>query len=217
MVRTYVFEDEGGDFTFKRKRGASRYFIIGTATMDDCNLGERLLTLRREPMWQGTVLEQFHATTDRQRTRDQVFDLIADSDIRVDATILDKAKTQDHLRADPPAFYKQALYLHFKYVIPRVAGKHDDLAVVASSLQIKKMKGALAESVHDVVEQVASARRHITAFHQASTDPCLQVADYVTWAIQRKCESADDRSYKLIRHLIKSEFEPFKLGPTTYY
>ncbi|MGH8905258.1 MAG: DUF3800 domain-containing protein [Egibacteraceae bacterium] len=217
MARVYVFEDEAGDFTFERKQGASRYFIVGTATMGDCGLGERLLALRRELMWQGTVLEQFHATADRQRTRDEVFKLIAASDIRVDATVVDKAKTQDHLRADYPSFYREALYLRFKHLIPAVADRRDDLAVVASSLRIKKMRAALAESVHDVVARVARTRRHISAFHQTSTDPCLRVADYVTWAIQRRHESADERSYELIRHLIKSEFEPFRFGPITYY
>jgi hypothetical protein len=55
------------------------------------------------------------------------------------------------------------------------------------------------------------------AFSPATTDPCLQVADYLTWAIQRKYESGDTRSYGLVRHLIKSEFEPFKLGRKLYY
>lgn len=217
MTRVYVFEDEAGDFTFKRKPGASRYFIIGTATMSNCILGDELLALRRELLWQGIPLQQFHATSDRQRVRDQVYDRIAASQIRIDATILDKTKTQDHLRSNHARFYKQALFLHFKHVIPKVATRHDDLTVVASSLQIKKMKGALADSVHDVVDQVSRTRRYIAVFHQACSDPCLQIADYVTWAIQRKHESDDDRSYRRIKHLISSEFEPFKYRPKTYY
>jgi hypothetical protein len=48
-------------------------------------------------------------------------------------------------------------------------------------------------------------------------DPCLQVADYATWAIQRKHEKNDARSYNLIKDKIASEFQPFRVGTTTYY
>jgi len=121
MARVHVFADEAGDFTFLRQRGASTYFIIGTVTMADCSAGEELLALRRELAWRGTVLEGFHATNDRQWVRDQVYDLISRSDIRIDVTILDKSKRHSHVRADPVYFYKTALYQHFKCVVPQIA------------------------------------------------------------------------------------------------
>lgn len=114
-----MFGDEGGDLVFARKPGVSRYLIIGTATMTDCAVGEELLGLRRELAWQGTQLEMFHACNDKQRIRDRVFDVISRAEVRIDATILDKAKAQDHLRMNPLRFYKEAWYLHFKYVAPR--------------------------------------------------------------------------------------------------
>lgn len=39
----------------------------------------------------------------------------------------------------------------------------------------------------------------------------------MTWAIQRKYERGDSRSYNLMKHKVRSEFEPFKFGPKTYY
>lgn len=61
--------------------------------MEDCSVGDRLLALRRELAWSGVQLDQFHATSDKQRVRDRVFDLLAASDFRFDVTILDKRKT----------------------------------------------------------------------------------------------------------------------------
>jgi hypothetical protein len=217
VARVYVFADEGGDFVFKRGAGISNYFMIGTATMSDCTIGTALVDLRRELAWNGLVLDQFHAHNDKQRVRDRVFDVIAASDVRIDVTILDKTKTQDHLRANPLRFYKQAWYLHFKYVAQGIAGSLDELFVVTSSLQIKRKKIAIHTSVRDVVQQVSPTALFHTAFWPAISDPCLQVADYATWAIQRKYEMGDTRSYDLIKPLIKTEFEPFKLGPKTYY
>lgn len=217
MGRVYVFGDEGGDLTFKRKAGASQYFIIGTATMGNCSVGDELLELRRELAWQRVQLEMFHAAADKQRVRNRVFDIIAQADIRIDATILDKTKTMDHLRANPIRFYKTAWYLHFKYVAPRICTALDELFVVASSLQINNKKQAVSQAVADVVDQVAPTAVFHSAFFSAVSDPCLQVADYVTWAIQRKWELGDDRSYDLIRHQIATTFEPYKWGPKVYY
>jgi hypothetical protein len=45
------------------------------------------------------------------------------------------------------------------------------------------------------------------AYWPAPSDPCLQVTDYCCWAIQRKWERKDDRSFDLIRHFIAKEQE----------
>ncbi len=215
--RIHVFSDEAGDLTFKPAgNGVSRYFMIGTVALADCAVGEELLRLRRELAWAGVQLDQFHATSDKQRVRDRVFDVLARSDVRFDVTILDKRMAFEYLRADPLRFYKTAWYLHFKYVAPRIVGSLDELLVVASSLQINKKKKLVHLAVSDVVAQVSPTVVYHTAFAQAMSDPCLQAADYITWAVQREYESGDSRSYDLIRHLIESEFEPWEGGSPLY-
>lgn len=222
MSRLHVFGDEAGDLVFKSPgNGISRYFMIGTVTLEDCSVGERFLALRRELAWEGILLDQLHATSDRQHVRDRAFELIAGTNLRFDATILDKRKAKDELRQDPLYFYKLAWYLHFKYVAEQIADANDELLVVASSLQIKRKrkttKAAVHEAITEVVNQVSPTVTCHCAFSPAASDPCLQVADYLTWAIQRKHESGDTRSYDLVRHLVKSEFEPFKRGTELYY
>lgn len=217
-MRVHIFGDEAGDLQFVPPgNGVSRYFMIGTVTIDDCSVGERLLALRRELVWEGRLLEEFHATKDKQYVRDRVIGLLAAEDIRFDVTILDKRKAQDHLRSNPIRFYKQAWYLHLKHVAPSVATSEDELLVMASSLQIKKKVQAVGQAVEEVVRQVTPTTASHYAFFPAKTDPCLQAADYLTWAIQRKYERDDDRSYDQIKHLIASEFEPFAYGTKLYY
>ncbi len=219
MRRIHVFGDEAGDFVFEPpKEGVSRYFIIGTVTLEDCSIGDELLALRRELAWEGLHLDSFHATTNKQAVRNQVFEKIAACDgLRFDATILDKRKTIEKYRNDPIQFYKLAWYLHFKFVAPRIAGVNDSLLVVASSLMINRKKKAVKEAVESVVTQVAPTLNYESAFLPALCDPCLQVADYCTWALQRKYERFEDtRSYDLIRDLVKSEWEPFRLGTRRY-
>jgi len=219
MRRVYVFGDEAGDFVFKPPDppSISRYFVIGTVTMGDCKVGDELLDLRRELAWNGLVLDGFHATSDKQRVRDRVFDLLASASFRFDATVLDKTKTRPYLQQDPLRFYKTAWYLHFKYVAPRVARSLDELMVVASSLRIKRQKQAIHRAVRDVVSQVSPTAVFQTAFSPAACDPCLQVADYMTWAVQRKFERADRRSYDLVAHNISSVYQPFGMSSESYY
>jgi hypothetical protein len=212
-----MFADEAGNFDFSVGQGASRYFVLCTVSADSCDVGDDLLRLRRQLGWRGLHLDKvFHATEDPQAIRDEVFDLLKRSDFRVDATILEKRKAQPHLQSER-ALYKMAWYLHFKYVAPRVARRDDRLFVVAASLGTKKKRSAFHQAVDDVVHQVSPCRSHRVAFWSMESDPCLQVADYCTWAIQRKWERDDSRSYDLIRDKIRSEKDIWRSGHTHYY
>ncbi len=217
MAERYVFSDEAGNFDFSRQSGASRYFILGTVTANDCHVGDQLLQLRREMGWRGTHLDKvFHATDDPQAVRDEVFGILARGDFRIDATILEKRKAQPHLHHES-ALYKMAWFLHFKHVAPLIAGPDDRLFVVASRLGTKKKRGSFHTAVDDVVDQVSPCASHRVAFWPAESDPCLQVADYCVWAIQRKWERDDSRSYDLIKDKIKSEFDVWSIGRRHYY
>lgn len=218
MGERYVFADEAGNFDFARKPSASRYFILATVTSAHCGVGDDLLKLRRDLGWRGMHLDRvFHATEDPQGVRDEVFALLARAEFRVDATILDKSKAQPHVAATPQRFYKTAWYLHFKYVAPQIVAHSDRLFVAAASLGTKKKRGTFHAAVDDVVRQVSPCRSHRVAFWPADSDPCLQVADYCTWAIQRFWERGDDRSRTLIKDKIRSEFDVWERGKIHYY
>ena len=216
-MRKYVFADEAGNFDFRDRTGASQFFILTTVTADSPDVGDDLLKLRRDLAWDGIALESnFHATEDAQAVRDQVFGVLVDHDFRIDTTILEKRKTQPHLASDKERFYKTAWYLHFKYIAPRITSSKTELLVVAAQIGTKKRRKAVRLEIEDVVAQSTMCKWEV-AFWPAESDPCLQVADYCCWAIQRKYEKADTRSYDLIKDKIKSEFRPYDVGTETYY
>ena len=201
MSRVYVFADEAGNFDFSRNRGASRYFILGTMTIADPSLGTRLLDLRRELAWRGHGLEtSFHAVKDRFEVKNAVFEFLETVDFRFDVVALEKSKAQPHVRADWEYFYKMAWLLHFRFVAPRILAHGDDLMVTAASIGTRKRRSALRSAIDDVVWQSAWTKvgRHRVAFWTAESDPCIQAADYVTWAIQRKWELGDTTWYRRI-------------------
>jgi hypothetical protein len=218
MADRYVFADEAGNFDFSVKQGASKYFILATVTMDDCGLGDELLALRRDMAWRSVNADRgIHATEDPQHVRDEVFNLLVQRPFRVDATILEKRKAQPHITAKEAWFYQMAWYLHFKFVAPQIVGAGDRLLVTAASVGVKKKVGIFYNAVGRVVAQVSPTLTYHVAGWPAPTDPCLQVADYCTWAIQRKWEGGDDRSQVLIAPKIQSEFDVWSIGQTYYY
>jgi hypothetical protein len=186
--------------------------------MDCCSVGEEILKLRRLLTWdKAQVGDFFHATSDKQVIRDQVFDLICKGNFRVDATILEKSKAMPHVRADKHTFYKYAWYYHFKHIGPQIAHRATELHLNTASIGTKKGQAVFTNAVNDVVQQVVRGTRYVTTFTQSQCDPCLQVADYCTWAIQRKWERGDDRSYRIIQRVVATEFNLWRNGTKHYY
>lgn len=89
--------------------------------------------------------------------------------------------------------------------------------MVGASLGTKRKRQSLHEAIVDVVKQVTSTVQYCVAAWSANSDPCLQVADYCSWAIQRKWERGDERSYALTAGKIMTEFDVFRSGRTQYY
>lgn len=218
MARLYVYADESGDFNFSREPKASKYFVLTTVLLTDLTVGDDLLALRRELAWRGVDLpREFHATHDQQAVRDQVFQVIASHDFRVDVTILNKPKTKPYVRATATRFYKTAWFFHMKHIAPRIVAGGDELLVVAGSVGTKRKRKAFYGAVQDVIHQVSPSNSFQVAFWPAAVDPCLQVADYCCWAVQRKWEMSDERSYVIIKDRIRSEFDMFRIGTVEYY
>lgn len=216
MPRVYLFADEAGNFDFRNRSGASRFFIVGTVTLGNPAVGNDLIELRRELAWQGVGLESsFHASEDKQIVRDAVFTLLAGADFRADFTIVEKRKTQLHLQSDE-ALYKLTWFLHMKFIGPRMVRSKDELLVVAASFGTKKRRRSIRLGIEDVINQVTTAQWEV-AFWPAESDPCLQIADYCTWAVQRKWESGDTRSYDRVASKIKTEYDIFQYGKQHYY
>lgn len=218
MARISVFADESGNLDFSRQRGASRYFILTTIASEGFEVGDALLSLRRDLAWEGLGCEsEFHATTDAQEIRDRVFEALRPHEFRIDATILEKAKAAPQTRISDEWFYQLAWYLHMKHVAPKIVRRGDELFVVGASFGVKKKRKLMHNAVKDVIQQVSPTVAYRTASWNACSDPCLQVADYCCWAIGRKWESGDCRSYNLVSDKIESEFDVWRVGKRLYY
>jgi hypothetical protein len=208
----YLFLDESGNLDFTPK--GSKYFTLTSVSVNSCQVGNDLLELRRKLAWSDHELfEQFHATEDQQAVRNLVFDSIRKHDFRVDVTILEKSKASKHLSMDPNRFYRLGIFYHLRFVIPQIATQGDELLVACASLGTRKQRAAhLAHLRYVILEVTPDGCRIRGALWTAASEPCLQVADYCCWAIHRKWERQDTRSYDLIAERIETEFDVFAGG-----
>lgn len=218
--RTFLFADEAGCLTFERKQNVSRHFVICTIAINNCDIGSRILALRRTLAWDGAPMgPYFHASTDRQEVRNYVFDLLEKEDFSVQATIMEKSKAQQHIRASDTIFYRYGWYYHFRHVAPRHFLNCEELHITIASLGTKRKKIDFEDAVRSVTSQQKNKRVLKTSFWPSQSDPCLWIADYCTWAIFRKYESEgrDLRSYSKIAGKIDYEFDLWSHGKIHYY
>ena len=219
-MRRCIYADESGNFDFRIASGASKYFILTTVVMDDdSKVASALLDLRRELAWKNdhTLIMGFHASEDKPFVRDAVFSTLQAHNFRVDATILEKRKAQPRLRPTPTRFYKYAWLYHMRFIANKVATRQDEVLVVAASVGTKQKTAAFGDAIKDVMNQVAPTGGAKSVTWSARSDYCLQIADYCSWAIQRKWERGDDRAYQQIQNKVASEYDLFKPGSRFYY
>jgi hypothetical protein len=219
MSRLYVFADEAGCMEFSRKQNASKYFMLCTVSMETCDVGHELLDLRRKLAIEGAPLrDYFHAAHDMQVIRNAVFDVICRHKFDIHVTILEKSKAYASVRSSSPRFYQYGWYYHFRHLAPIIAASAKELLTTAASIGTNKERAAFLSAIDDVMGQTLRGVKWKTNFCPAGSDPCLQVADYCAWAIQRKWEAKQDtRSYDRIKHKICSEFDLWSNGTKHHY
>jgi hypothetical protein len=218
VAKRFIFADEAGCLGFSRKQNVSRYFILCTIILDDCSLGGALLDLRRELAWEGSALDDyFHASEDRQAIRDRVYSLLAQAPFSIQATIMEQSKALPHIAKAISTFYQYGWFYHFKHGIRQQLGSSDETLVTAASIGTKKERTVFRDSVGSALRQTLPANAWKMEFIPSSAEPCLQIADYCAWAIQRKYERSDTRSYDLIKDRITYEYDLWARGSRHFY
>jgi hypothetical protein len=169
-------------------------------------------------IWEGVPIgDCFRAASDKQTVRDRVFRAIAEHDFAVQATVMQKSKAQPQVRASEATFYKYGWYYHFKNALAPHIQANDELLITVEAIGKRRVKAHFKAAVNEVLQQLLSRRKWATNFCASTADPCLQVADYCSWAIHRKWERNDSRSYSLIADRITYEYDLWAHGRTHYY
>lgn len=219
----YVFIDESGNFDFSS--GGTQYFILNAVVTDDPAQGaHRLLEWRHHILTcDASILKvrrprdctHFHCTEDAQYTRDGVFDIIGTLSFESHGVMLQKNKANPAIQ-NAHDIYKYAFSGLVKGIVRRKS-PISNMQIFAAQLQIKPKKSTPILSALKSALASEKGLKYQIHFHPTTSHHMLQVSDYVCWAVARKWEQSDTRSYKLISSKVVNEFDYFRKGTSTYY
>ena len=215
----YVFLDEGGNLDFSPS--GTKYFVLSSLTKErPFHAGKELIELKYDLVELGTNLEYFHAAEDRQAVRNSVFGIIARhlDGVWVDSLIVEKNKTGPALQP-VEYFYPRMLGYLLGFVLGRYQlADFQEVIVFTDRVPVNKHREAVEKAVKVTLAKVLPTGIRFRVYHHESKSNLdLQIADYCNWAIYRKWDRGDDRSYNVIRPVVRSEFEIFKAGTRRYY
>jgi hypothetical protein len=153
----------------------------------------------------------------RRVVRDRVFATLGRHAFSIQATIVEKSKARPGVKETRPTFYRTGWQTHLRHGVVEQVTSEIDLTMTAATIGTGKERAAFQGALSDAMRQIMRKGAWKTVFCPAGVDPCVQVADYCAWAIQRKWERGDSRSYDLIKDRITSEYDIWSDDTEHYY
>jgi hypothetical protein len=138
--------------------------------------------------------------------------------LRFDSVVVEKRKTGPALQTEE-AFYPRMLGYLLRFVLEQHRlGDFKEVIVFTDRLPVQKKRGAFEKTIKTTLAGILPASACYRLLHHDSKSHYgLQIADYLTWAVYRKWDRDDSRSYQLVQPAIRSEFDLFRTGTTYYY
>lgn len=203
----YIFLDEAGNFDFSPT--GTKYFVLTSLTKCRPFRTYKALTeLKYDLIEFGINLEYFHAAEDRQETRNQVFDIIFNhlGEVSLDSLIVEKQKTAPALQIED-RFYPEMLGRLIKHIFRRINLRNvTEVIIVTDRIPIQRKRKAIEKTVKKVLAHILPPNlRYRILHHDAKSNMDLQIVDYCNWAVYRKWDRGDTRSYARIHRAIESE------------
>ena len=176
---------------------------------------KELTELKYDLVEHGMGLEYFHAAEDNQATRNQVFDIIEKNlaDVAVDSIIVEKQNVVAAMRAEEQ-FIPKVLGTLLREILKNYPlAELAEVIVFTDNLPVQRKRAAVEKGVKMTLASMLPATVRYRVLHHASKSNLdLQIADYCTWAVYRKWNLSDDRSFQRIRTAVRREWDVLQSG-----
>lgn len=222
---SYFFVDESGDPTFYDKRGnlivgtegVSKILILGFIhTENPKAIRQKLQILQREitsdkylqgiPSLQKTA-RAFHAKDDSPEVREKVFKAILDLDFTAELFVGRKIQNIFNVRhhRNENEFYDDLISKLFENKLHLAKQNEIFFAVRGSKTRQIPLEQAIQKAISTFEGKCKKQVKSIVKINPQSPsgEPCLQVVDYINWAVQRAFIKQDMRFYKFIEEKVK--------------
>jgi len=214
MTALYVFIDVSGNYDFSST--GTRYLVMTGLTCTDicCGIIE-LHTIKHRLLEGGFAVEYFHAAEDAQAVRNQVFDIVSKfNHVRIDSVIAEKSKIPASLQSAGQIYPFMVEKLYINLLGGGVEIRKSDKVFIFMDRESahSRERESLIKGIKKYLSQHLPRTPYQILMHASMSHLYLQVVDYCSWAIFRKWEMSDRRSYDKIQQLVKSESSIFERG-----
>ena len=210
----YIFLDEAGNLDFSKN--GTKYFVLGGITKErPFHAYKELTEFKYDQVERGTALEYFHASENAQAVRNGVFDIIERNlaGVAVDAIIVEKQKVDATLRAEEQFFPRVLGALLQEILNSYRLEDFAEVIVFTDSLPVQRKRAAVEKGVKmKLAAMLPASVRYRVLHHASKSNMDLQVADYCTWAIYRKWNGNDDRSFRRVQAAVRREWDVLQAG-----
>lgn len=240
--KTYFFVDESGDPTFYNKHskyivgeyGSSPILILGfIKTNNPQSLRKAVMDLKNEilndsylqkiPSFKKTLDKGFHAKNDRPEIREKFFKTILSLDFRSEfyvARKIEKIFINRH-KGKEILFYNDMIVKLFENKLHKSPENYIYFATRGN----KKRQTLLEEAIRTAkltFENKWGTKTNSDCFVIPQTptgEPCIQIIDYLNWAIYRAFVKGEERYFEFIKGKISLvvDIYDFKNYPKNYY
>lgn len=203
----YYFVDESGDPTFYNKygtyivgtEGCSKILILGLVRTKDPSIMRRELSKLRLELSQDDylngipsmrkTLKEFHAKDDVPEVRQKVFTLLKSLDFKAEFIVARKIEsvfTARHKKSES-IFYNDLVSKLFENKLH----KHTENVIYYAKRENKDKQKPFDDSIRTAINTFETKWKtkidsDIVIYPQTPSDePCLQIIDYMNWAVQR--------------------------------
>jgi hypothetical protein len=227
LATLHIHIDESGNFVFSPK--GSRFYIFTTAwTYNPSPLAASLSNMRFQLIKEGHfrlgVIDDlcgFHACNDPKPRRNAVIQrIIQHGDWNFASLIVEKNHVNPVLY-DPNEFYPKFLKMVLRFVLKgRVRPLTQQVLIYTDTLPMgsKKESSAVNTTIKSECQKQLNGVPFRVMHHTGDSNYWIQVADYCSWAINRKYECGETEAYDLLRpRLAATELALTAKGDGTVY
>ena len=213
----YVFIDESGNLDFTPK-GTGHFVLCAVTAVKPIDSSNKLQQLKYELLSDGAGgadFQYFHASEDKQTTRNKVFSCISEmSSIKVNYLIAEKRRT--HPNYHNSTFYGLfgsaiTKYFLLKYKI----SEYEKIIIVFDQILTRAEQGNFLKQVKPALKDIG--KPYAIYFHKTMSDFNGQIADYCAWAKYVELERGEKRPIQILQNIPISVFNIFNKGETYYY
>lgn len=239
--KLYFFVDESGDpYFYNRdgdyivgKEGCSKILIMGLIKTEEPESLRKAINALREEIANDEYLKDvpsfpkslksFHATDDIPEIRERVYKIIKGLKFKSEFIVARKKEdvfTSRH-KKKPNIFYDDIVSKLFENQLH----KSEQNIVYFAVRGNRARQGPMEEAIYSAIlafEEKWKTKVHteVRVYPQRSEgEPCLQIVDYMNWAIQRAFVRGEMRYFNFIKEKISliADIYDFKTYPNNYY